>query len=156
MKSMAGSSERWLGWLRKSGRATPSAMWTFRVERERGSVGRLNDTLEKTLLPGVPENAVRALQVALDELLTNVIMHAEQAAGPIEIGVQHSSKYLDTTISYIANNFDPTGWQSTPHGRTIAATQVGGLGLHLVRSLMDQFSHEFADGRNVVRLRKRC
>lgn len=153
---MAGNGERWLKWLRKPGRAAPSAAWNFRVERERGAVGRLNDTIERQLLPGVPENAVRALQVALDELLTNVIMHAEQASGPFEIEISHTPKHLDTKISYIANEFDPTSWQSAPHGMTIAAKPVGGLGLQLVRSLMDDFQHEYADGRNVVSLRKRC
>ncbi|HEX6832323.1 MAG TPA: ATP-binding protein [Rudaea sp.] len=152
---MAGNGEGWRGWLR-GGRGAPPATWNFRVERERGAVGRLNDTLERTLLPAIPETALRALQVALDELLTNVIMHAEQAAGAIEVEIAHSRSQLDTRIRYIADEFDPTRWQSTPHGMTIAASQIGGLGLQLVRSLMDEFRHEYADGMNVVSLKKRC
>lgn len=151
---MAGTGERWTAWLR--GPRTEIAAWRFRVERERGAVGRLNDTLEEKLIPTVSETVLRALQVALDELLTNVIMHAEQAAGAIEIEISCTRKQLDTKISYISNEFDPTSWQSAPHGMTIAAKQVGGLGLQLVRTLMDDFHHEYSDGRNVVSLRKRC
>ena len=152
---MAGNGERWRAWIR-GGRKPPATVWNFRVERQRDAVGRLNDALERELPPAVPETVLRALQVALDEILTNVIMHAEQAAGPIEIEISRTARHLEIKIGYIADAFDPTSWQVGSSGETIAKAQVGGLGLQLVRSLMDEFRHDYADGRNVVSLRKKC
>jgi len=83
----------------------------FRVERDRSAIGRFNDSLERELRDAIPQIALRALQVALDELLTNVVMHARQAAGPIEVAVSRSPETLDTQISYLADGFDPTAWQ---------------------------------------------
>ena len=155
---MAGWRERWLTFWHKPQTATmpTGVVWNLRVERERGAVGRLNDRLEQSLRPSVPESALRALQVALDELLTNVIMHAEQASGPIEFRLARSAGVLDVSISYLAEEFDPTGSQSPPGGDSIETSQIGGLGIPLVRALMDDFRHEYVDGHNILHLRKRC
>ena len=146
------------GWWRKpqNGTASTGVVWQLRVERERGAVGKLNDRLEVTLRPSVPEAAVRALQVALDELLTNVIMHARQASGPIELRLARSARSLDVEISYLADEFDPTRIKDPPRATTIEDSKIGGLGVPLVRALMDEFSYEHADGLNIVRLRKKC
>jgi anti-sigma regulatory factor (Ser/Thr protein kinase) len=135
--------------------AQAPVVWRVRVERERSAFGGLYDRLERTLLPGVPESALRAMQVALDELLTNVVMHAQQTAGPIELELVRTSGALDATISYIAAEYDPTGAQAADV-TTVAASRIGGLGIQLVRSLMDDFRHEYVDGRNVLHLTKRC
>jgi anti-sigma regulatory factor (Ser/Thr protein kinase) len=134
----------------------PIAVWNFRVERQRGAVGRLHDSIEEKLPGHVPEAAMRALQVALDELLTNVIMHAEQAAGPIEVEIARAPAALDTRISYLADEFDPTSWNPPERGTSVETARIGGLGIELVRLLMDEFQHEYADGCNVLTLRKRC
>lgn len=148
--------EKWRSLWRKPGPAAAPVIWRVRVERERGAIGHLNDRLEKTLLPNnVPEPALRAMQVALDELLTNVVMHARQAAGAIEIELARSAGTLDARISYIAAEFDPTSWR-TEDVTTVAASRIGGLGIQLVRTLMDEFRYEYVDGYNVLHLRKRC
>jgi anti-sigma regulatory factor (Ser/Thr protein kinase) len=151
-----GNGERWAGWLRRARPRAPTAPWHFCIERERAAVGQLNDAIEQTLHAQIPESALRALQVALDELLTNVIMHAEQAAGPIEVEIAQAQNSLETTITYIAKEFDPTEWKAATSSAGVATARIGGLGIVLVRSLMDDFRYAYADGRNVVRLRKRC
>jgi anti-sigma regulatory factor (Ser/Thr protein kinase) len=154
---MAGTSERWGAWWRGSrGVEAPIAVWNFRVERQRAAVGRLHDSLEEKLPGHVPEAAMRALQVALDELLTNVIMHAEQAAGPIEVEIARASDALDTRISYLADEFDPTSWSPPQRSTSIETARIGGMGIELVRMLMDEFRHEYSDGCNVLMLRKKC
>jgi anti-sigma regulatory factor (Ser/Thr protein kinase) len=154
---MAGSSERWGPWWRgPRSEEAPVAVWKFRVERQRSAVGRLHDSIEEKLLNQVPEAALRALQVALDELLTNVIMHAEQAAGSIEVEVARASDALAARIIYLADEFDPTSWCPPQRGTSVETARIGGLGIELVRLLMDEFHHEYNDGCNVLTLRKRC
>jgi serine/threonine-protein kinase RsbW len=152
----------WLGRLfnnkgeAHSGASSTGVVWQLRVERERGAVGKLNDRIEVTLRPSVPEPVVRALQVALDELLTNVIMHARQASGPIELRLARSARSLDAQISYLADEFDPTVLRDPKRAASIEDSKIGGLGVPLVRALMDEFRHEYVDGRNVLHLRKKC
>jgi anti-sigma regulatory factor (Ser/Thr protein kinase) len=155
---MAGWRERWFGRRRKPhAEAGPTGVvWNLRLPRDRAAIGKLNDRIEQNLLPSVPETIVRPLQVALDELLTNVIMHAQHADGPIELQLARSAGALDVTIRYVAAPFDPTVAKRAPAAASISASQLGGLGIPLVRALMDEFRHEYIDGRNVVHLRKKC
>src|SRR5512141_772388 len=94
--------------------AGAAVVWSFRVERDRAAIGRFSDSLELELSDSIPQIVLRALQVALDELLTNVVMHARQAAGPIDVAVSRGPDVLDTQVRYLADAFDPTAW--TPVG----------------------------------------
>lgn len=132
------------------------AVWSARVERERTAIGRFSDSVQQKLQAQVPQKALHDILVALDELLTNVVMHAEQAAGPIEVELRYGVRAVEATISYIATEFDPTTWRAAPSGMTIAASRIGGLGIQLVRTLMDEFRYEYFDGRNVLKLVKYC
>jgi anti-sigma regulatory factor (Ser/Thr protein kinase) len=154
---MLGRGDRRGGWWRR-GSAAPASLGVlhFRVERERAAIGKLNDTIAQNLRMHIPTSTLRALQVALDELLTNVIMHAEQASGPIEVDIACERKTLATTISYIAEEFDPTQWKPAAANASVATARIGGLGIALVRSLMDEFGYAYEAGRNIVSLRKRC
>ncbi len=139
-------------WQRK-----PALLWRTRVERERSAIGRFSDEVERRLTSGrVPTQAVHDMLVAFDELLTNVVMHAEQAAGPVEIELSRRRNAVGATIRYLAVEFDPTTWSAGPAGTTVATSRIGGLGIQLVRRLMDEFQYEYVDGHNVVRIAKRC
>src|SRR5262249_55762666 len=147
--AMATWLERWFGGRRKpQAEAAPTGVvWNLRLERDRGTIGRLNDRIEQNLLPSVPDTIVRSLQVALDELLTYVIMHAQHAEGPIELQLARSAGALDVTIRYLADPFDPTKAKGADAATSIADSQLGGLGIPLVQALMDEFRHEYVEGR---------
>ena len=156
MRRMTGTDDRWGAGPYETLPAAALAVWQFRVERERAAVGQLNDTLEKTLQAQIPESALRALQVALDELLTNVIMHASHASGAIDVQVARGPDTLEVSISYTADRFDPTTRRALAPITSVSNARIGGLGIELVRLLMDDFRHDYADGRNVLSLRKKC
>ena len=132
-----------------------SRVWSARVDRDRAAIGRFQDALERKLGADIPQSALRALQIALDELLTNVIMHAERATGPIEVAISLHAAALETRLSYLADAFDPTTWESPPLDTSVATARIGGCGIQLVRALMDDFAYRYEDGWNVVSLRKR-
>jgi len=138
-------------WQRPNG-----PVWHARVERERGAIGRFNDAVERKLAGQVPIKVVHDLQVAFDELLTNVVMHAQQAAGSIEVELQHDRGKVTATIRYLADEFDPTIWREESLSMTVATSRIGGLGIALVRRLLDEFGYEYVDGHNVLKLVKRC
>lgn len=156
---MGGWRERWQAWWRKPRAVAPvstGVVWRLRVDRDRAAIGRFNERLETTLLPSVPEAALRAIQISVDELLTNVLMHAQQASGAIDIQLARSPGAVDATIEYLAEPFDPTTWKPLPMGDSIRSARIGGRGIPLVRQLMDEFRYEHIDGRNIVQLRKKC
>ncbi len=148
----------WRNWWRKRRNgaiANGVASWHFSLVPQRAAIGRLNDVIERTLLTQIPEPALRSLQVALDELLTNVVMHAIAPQGLIELNLKRCDGILETIIEYRAEAFDPTATPGDIRPASIADSRVGGLGLHLVHTLMDDFRHEYCDGCNHLYLRQR-
>src|ERR1700761_4254034 len=125
---MAGWGQRLRTWLRGTSAPTvpTGVVWNLRIDRDRSAIGRLNDRLEQQLSPSVPEAALRAVQVSLDELLTNVLMHAHNASGPVDFKLSRTTGALDITMSYFADPFDPTAWKGEAKAKTIESAKIGG------------------------------
>jgi serine/threonine-protein kinase RsbW len=98
------------------------------------------------------------VSVALDELLTNTIAYgfAGRDRGEITVEAELSADRLSVTISDDGVPFDPFG-ASVPAPDTalpIDQRRAGGLGIHLVRRMLDGVSYQRRGDRNVVTLAK--
>ncbi|MCM2254971.1 MAG: SpoIIE family protein phosphatase [Vicinamibacteria bacterium] len=104
----------------------------------------------------LPTSLRRRLSLALDELLNNIISYAYEDAGRHEIEVQlelEGDRFRVTVVD--------DGRPFNPFDGPPAATDVpldergeGGLGIHLVRAVMDEISYVRRSNRNVVTLAK--
>jgi anti-sigma regulatory factor (Ser/Thr protein kinase) len=81
------------------------------------------------------------LVLAMDEALTNIIRHGYDGSpdGRIWLTLSHLSDGpgLRVEISDRARTVDPTELQ----GRDLEDVRPGGLGMHLIRTLVDRFEH---------------
>ena len=105
----------------------------------------------------LPEAVRRSLNVALDELLANELSHAMGGAGTgsLTVEVAVNKERVTVTITDDGPQFDPFV-QATPDTTlSVDDRPIGGLGIHLVRELMDEVSYERRDGHNVVMLVKK-
>lgn len=101
---------------------------------------------------GLPGPKVYVINLALDELITNVVSYGFGGVPEPEIRIT-LRRERDALVLIMEDNgqpFDPT--QEVPTDVTSPLTErpVGGLGLHLVKNFADRLSYEFADGRNRV------
>ena len=150
---------QWLKRLFSRRNAAPEAqpqVWNFRIKGGRAEIGAVNDALERAAMAGeVPELAMRAMQVALDELLTNAIMHGKVTLNdPMQVDLIVAKSALRAVISHAGPAFDPTEVAAPDLEGSLPDREIGGLGIHLVRSMMDEFSYEHVDGRNILKLGK--
>lgn len=150
---------QWLKRLFSRRDATPEAqpqIWNFRIKGGRSEIGAVNDALERAAMAGdVPETAMRAMQVALDELLTNAIMHGKVSLNdPMQVDLIVAKTVLRAVISHAGPAFNPTEVAAPDLDGGLEDREIGGLGIHLVRSMMDEFEYEHVDGRNIIKLGK--
>lgn len=150
---------QWLKRLFTRRAAVPEAqpqIWNFRIKGGRAEIGAVNDALERAAMAGeVPEMAMRAMQVALDELLTNAIMHGKVSLNdPMQVDLIVAKSVLRAVISHAGPEFDPTAVAAPDLEGNLPEREIGGLGIHLVRSMMDEFSYEHVGGRNIIKLGK--
>jgi sigma-B regulation protein RsbU (phosphoserine phosphatase) len=103
-----------------------------------------------------PMKLVLDLNLALEELITNTISYGY--ADPDEHRISVSLRIADDTvvvdIEDDAKPFDPFTAPKPDIHASLEDRAIGGLGVHIVKTLMDGVNHSYADGRNHVRLEK--
>jgi anti-sigma regulatory factor (Ser/Thr protein kinase) len=128
------------------------------IEGELSEVARVAAAFEGFAAQyGVPVDVRRSLQVVLDDLLANVVLHglAGRAGGEAVVDVALAEGALTVTISDNGPPFDPFARAAPDTTLSIEERQIGGLGIHLVRQMMDEVSYERREDRNVTVLKKR-
>jgi serine/threonine-protein kinase RsbW len=106
---------------------------------------------------GLSPDAVYAVEMAVDEACTNIIMHAYggEGRGDIECTCQINGRGLTVTLRDRGCSFDPSSVPDPDVDTEIQDRQEGGLGLYLMRNLMDDVRFEFSsDAGNVLTLVK--
>ncbi len=105
---------------------------------------------------GVALPVAQAMQVALDELLSNTVRSGFSSgqAGHIEVRFEISEGALDVLIVDDGIPFDPLACADPDTQAVLEARPVGGLGIYLVKQLMDSVNYERRDGANRLRLKK--
>lgn len=100
----------------------------------RGAVGALTAAI------GWDEAECRAIVLALDEALANIIRHAYhgRSDGLIELECRESADGLE--ISLLDNGEPPD--PSRICAREVGCDQPGGLGTHIIRDVMDSVSYQ--------------
>jgi anti-sigma regulatory factor (Ser/Thr protein kinase) len=105
----------------------------------------------------LPERLVQQTVLALDELVTNLVSYGYEAGDPghVEVRLAVEDDHLTAEIIDDARPFDPLGVPAPDVTRPVEERPVGGLGIHLVRSLMDSARYERRPGHNRLVLTKR-
>jgi sigma-B regulation protein RsbU (phosphoserine phosphatase) len=104
----------------------------------------------------VPTAGRRSTNLVFDELLNNVISYAfgDEADHTIDVTVEQNESRLLITISDDGKPFNPFQTDPPDTALSIADRGMGGLGVHLVRNMMDEVSYNRRTDRNVVTLVK--
>ena len=103
----------------------------------------------------LPLPKVFVINLTLDELITNVATHGSFGDVPnpeIEVHLKIDHDVLILTMEDNGDMFDPTIDTKPDTTSSLQSREVGGLGLHLVKSFADRVSYEFAGGRNRLML----
>lgn len=105
----------------------------------------------------VPLEVRRSMLVVLDELLANIISYglATDGGGEAAIEVVLGAESLTVTLSDNAAAFDPFARAAPDTTLSVEERPIGGLGIHLVRHMVDEVSYQRSGDRNVTVLVKR-
>jgi serine/threonine-protein kinase RsbW len=107
---------------------------------------------------GFDTTAVYAVEMAVDEACTNIIEHAYggEGRGVIEINCRVQGDELTVTLRDYGHPFDPARVPEPDINAGLEERREGGLGLYLMRKLMDEVHFDFTSGLgNVLTLVKR-
>ncbi|HSI40304.1 MAG TPA: SpoIIE family protein phosphatase [Xanthobacteraceae bacterium] len=99
---------------------------------------------------GVPMRAIQHVTLALDELATNIISYAWPAGGDhaLTLTLTYSSGLLVAELEDDGVPFNPLTLETPDLDASVEDRQVGGLGVHFARTLMDDVRYEHRQARN--------
>lgn len=89
---------------------------------------------------------LRNIELAVEEAVVNIINHGYKTKpGNIDIQVRHLPAKVEIVIEDQAPPFNPL-----EHSKEIDRTQIGGLGIHMMKKCVDHVAYHRANDRNVL------
>jgi anti-sigma regulatory factor (Ser/Thr protein kinase) len=99
---------------------------------------------------GLSEDVVFGMNVALDEMLSNIIKYGytDDAIHEIRVRLSVAGQMLVAEIEDDGQPFDPCAAGPVDVDAPLEERKVGGLGIHIVRTLMAEVGYARVEGRN--------
>lgn len=104
----------------------------------------------------LPQEVAWRLRVALDEIVANVVSYGAPAGGGagLDVWFRREGPLVEVTVADDGPPFNPLDRPAPDVTSPLEARQPGGLGIALVRALMDDVGYE-RTSRNILTLKKR-
>ncbi len=130
----------------------------LQVKADLGNLSSIADfTTRSTRELGLNEKGIFQIQLAVDEVVSNIILHGyTHQTGPIHITIW-KDKENDTIIIRIQDKgepFNPLEADKPDLEAPLEERSPGGLGIHFLKTVTDSVHYQFKDGKNILTLIK--
>lgn len=104
----------------------------------------------------VDESLINKILLCVDELITNIIAHAytDEEEHAVSLECTLAPTFIQLELRDDGVPFDPTKQTRAQVTGDLESREVGGLGIHLVTSLMDKVEYEREGVFNVLKATK--
>jgi serine/threonine-protein kinase RsbW len=100
----------------------------------------------------LPEKQVFALEVSIEELITNIVWYAfeDKTKHPINVTAKAKHRKLLVDIEDSGKPFNPVDVPPPPKIDNIETARIGGLGIFMAKRLTDGMKYRRAEGKNIL------
>lgn len=102
---------------------------------------------------GLLMKLISQLNIAVDEIFSNIARYS--GATDATVGVKVSNGWVTLRFADNGLPYDPTANAAPDINLSADDREIGGLGLFMVKKLMDIVEYEYHDGLNILTLKKR-
>ncbi len=105
----------------------------------------------------ISDAARHAIDLALEEWLTNVVSYAfsDNAEHWITLRLECSAGEVRMTVEDDGREFNPLDRPPVDTTEPLETRGIGGLGIHMIRKLMDRVEYHRDGGRNILTMTRR-
>lgn len=112
---------------------------------------------EQMHLAGCPARIIAQVDMAVEEIFVNIASYAYQpGTGEAEISCTAAGEPPSVTVRFADSGrpYDPLRRADPDITLSAEERAVGGLGILMVKKLMDETAYEYVDGKNVLTIKK--
>lgn len=138
--------------------AESTATYKMTVEASTEHLSEVRDFVaEHAAAFGFNQQEVADIRLAVDEAYTNIIKHAYQnnADETVEIELGYDNTKFWVTLLDTGNTFDVSTYSKPNICQRIKEKKRGGVGVYLIRKLMDDVEYQTEDATNTIRMTKK-
>jgi serine/threonine-protein kinase RsbW len=112
--------------------------------------------LQNALELGLDNKSIFQLQLAVDEVASNIILHGyTHHTGPIHLTIWKENEKVILRIEDHGDHFNPLNAKKPDLTAPLEKRSPGGLGIHFLKTLTDSVHYEFKDGKNSLTVIKK-
>jgi len=129
----------------------------YRIKNSRSDIQPVIDKMAQSCREqGISDEAIHDLNLVLEEILTNIIKYSfgDALEHEIMIEMKRDAGSLQFRIEDDGKPFDPLDFYNPDIEEDFDDRRIGGMGIHLIRSLTDEMKYEFIQGRNILIVKK--
>jgi anti-sigma regulatory factor (Ser/Thr protein kinase) len=128
----------------------------LKIPRIVGAIGPASDAVTTWLEAfEVTDATLTIAELVIEELVTNCVKYGGASAGEVEVEMQVKDGRLTMVVTDQGPPFNPLEWPAPDTSLPPEQREVGGLGLHLLRTLSDEMSYERREEQNRVTIVKK-
>ena len=132
--------------------------YSFELKNDLSELERLCRTCEEIGQDiNISDRTIFEMNLALDELFTNIISYGfnDQQEHTIKINIAIEGNQLQMRIEDDGVPFNPLESKTPEFQCGIEECKIGGLGIHLIRKLMDDIQYQRVADKNILVLRRK-
>ncbi len=125
-----------------------------KIENQQKMTAFIEEVLEKA---DCPMKAQMHISVAADEIFSNIAYYAyPKKNGSVTIKAEIKSGPKAVEIKFIDSGipFDPLSIPEPDVTKSAEERSIGGLGIFMVKKMMDEVSYEYSGGKNILTIKK--
>jgi anti-sigma regulatory factor (Ser/Thr protein kinase) len=130
----------------------------LKLEPQVSEIPRLLDWVEACCgAEGVGDEVRYKIMLALDEAVANVVNHAFGGLSPphlIRVRLEITAELFAAEVIDNGRQFDPTTAPDPDLTLPLEQRTPGGLGIHLMRNVMDRLQYRHEGAENILRMEK--
>ncbi len=130
---------------------------SFEIPAELEQIQKVSENIEQCMKShGWGEDAILDVQLAVEEAVTNTILHGyDGTSGTIAIRIETTAHHIAVEIADDAPAFDPLSVPEPDVSADLEERQIGGLGIFLIRRVMDEVSYRYEKNKNILVMEKK-
>lgn len=97
------------------------------------------------------------IDVVIDEIFGNIAYYAYGSGSgnaSVQVGIEEATRKIVLIFSDQGIPYNPLENKDPDITLNLEEREIGGLGIYMVKKMMDELSYEYADGQNILRMKK--